>query len=375
MEKTSAYVLSIVGIVGVVAIAVLMLNGVSTETTDLTGMAVGTCTDSDGGMTYTTQGTVTGSWYRSGVTSSWTDSCKSTTSVKEYYCRTDGTAYMTTKSCATVGAGYTCSAGACVNTATTDSDSDGVYDSSDVCAGYDDTLDTDSDGTPDGCDSDDDGDGYSDADETAAGSDPEDATSVPVSYPDLVIDSSATTASLSGEAVVSSSGIVLDDGTVRVAMVGAIKNQGTATASGTSYNLFYLYYGSNSITLLGGTKTLNIGAGATDATSYVATGYSIGSTTGLSLLQALYDSGSATVSIQSTLDSSTSRGRYITESDETNNGGTVSVTLSSSSVTFTEAECTEHADCASGCGCFDYMCYVLASNSTSTEYYSSGVDC
>ena len=159
-------------------------------------------------------------------------------------------------------------------------------------------------------------------------------------------------------------------------MVGAIKNQGTATASGSSLSTFYLYYGSSSLTSYTGTKTLNIAAGSTDTTSYTTSNaYMYPATGAISLLQALYDSGSAAVTVQYTLDSSTRSGRYITESDETNNAGTVSVTLSSSSVTFTEAECTEHADCASGCGCFDYMCYVLASNSTSTEYWSSGVDC
>ena len=34
-----------------------------------------------------------------------------------------------------------------------DSDGDGVLDSADICIGYDDYIDTDSDGTPDGCDS------------------------------------------------------------------------------------------------------------------------------------------------------------------------------------------------------------------------------
>ena len=38
-----------------------------------------------------------------------------------------------------------------------DSDGDGVDDGSDVCEGYDDNTDWDNDGTPDGCDADDDG--------------------------------------------------------------------------------------------------------------------------------------------------------------------------------------------------------------------------
>lgn len=47
--------------------------------------------------------------------------------------------------------------------ASTDSDGDGIPDTDDVCPGFDDTVDTDSDGTPDGCDDDDDGDGVPDS--------------------------------------------------------------------------------------------------------------------------------------------------------------------------------------------------------------------
>ena len=52
-----------------------------------------------------------------------------------------------------------------------DSDADGVADSSDACPGYDDTVDVDADGIPDGCDSliDSDEDGISDADDQCAG--------------------------------------------------------------------------------------------------------------------------------------------------------------------------------------------------------------
>ena len=50
-----------------------------------------------------------------------------------------------------------------------DSDSDGVCDSDDVCPGFPDGEDTDADGTSDGCDLDDDGDGLPDAVETLTG--------------------------------------------------------------------------------------------------------------------------------------------------------------------------------------------------------------
>ncbi|MEW7281346.1 Calx-beta domain-containing protein, partial [Aquimarina sp. 2201CG1-2-11] len=47
----------------------------------------------------------------------------------------------------------------------TDSDNDGVPDTSDICPGFDDTQDNDNDGVPDGCDLDDDNDGITDIDE------------------------------------------------------------------------------------------------------------------------------------------------------------------------------------------------------------------
>lgn len=62
---------------------------------------------------------------------------------------------------------------------TTDTDGDGVYDSDDVCEGYDDADDNDGDLTPDGCDPDDDDDGYGDRLEIIAGSDPNESSSVP----------------------------------------------------------------------------------------------------------------------------------------------------------------------------------------------------
>jgi len=44
-----------------------------------------------------------------------------------------------------------------------DQDGDGVLDSADICAGFDDTADADGDGIPDGCDLDDDNDGILDS--------------------------------------------------------------------------------------------------------------------------------------------------------------------------------------------------------------------
>jgi hypothetical protein len=91
-----------------------------------------------------------------------------------------------------------------------DADSDGVCDAEDLCPGFPDGEDADADGTPDGCDEDDDddglldvvetltgifasasdtgtdpldadsdADGYRDGEEVAAGSDPNDPASIP----------------------------------------------------------------------------------------------------------------------------------------------------------------------------------------------------
>jgi hypothetical protein len=67
---------------------------------------------------------------------------------------------------------------ACPADALDDSDSDGSCDSVDLCPGSDDDLDADGDGTPDGCDlcpldaaDDSDGDGVCDSDDVCAGSD------------------------------------------------------------------------------------------------------------------------------------------------------------------------------------------------------------
>jgi subtilisin family serine protease len=50
-----------------------------------------------------------------------------------------------------------------------DGDADGVCDADDLCPGFDDVLDADADGLPDGCDPDDDGDGLPDGVETLTG--------------------------------------------------------------------------------------------------------------------------------------------------------------------------------------------------------------
>ena len=67
------------------------------------------------------------------------------------------------------------------DSADTDDDNDGVLDSNDAFPlDVNESVDTDGDGIGNNADLDDDGDGYSDVDEIAAGSDPLDASSVPI---------------------------------------------------------------------------------------------------------------------------------------------------------------------------------------------------
>ncbi|OUS03180.1 hypothetical protein A9Q86_01835, partial [Flavobacteriales bacterium 33_180_T64] len=58
--------------------------------------------------------------------------------------------------------------GACLDFPTNDCDGDGVLNSADVCEGFDDTIDTDGDLVPNGCDNDDDNDGVLDTLECVA---------------------------------------------------------------------------------------------------------------------------------------------------------------------------------------------------------------
>ncbi len=267
----------------------------------------------------------------------------------------------------------------------TDSDGDGVVDTADVCSGYDDTVDTDRDGTPDGCDSDDDGDGYSDADEATAGTDTLDATDYPM--PDLVGDSSTTTVSLSPGTVyiITTNGTIITSNVTANLTIGVL-NQGDGTAqaitSGSNYkytyNQLYLQYGGSS----------SAGTSWSDSSFSLAPlasrTYTARTTVYGSLLYALYTSGTVTATLAYAVDSYTyyrtsGSKTYtygISESDETNNNGTISVSVSSSGITFIGAECDTDSYCASGCGCntpgypdysaslTKYACYQYAGGST-----------
>ena len=85
----------------------------------LTQTCTDSCSDSDGGLVYTTQGTVTdNSLCSAGQTScpsaaTYTDSCIDATNLREYSCA--GNNYASSAyNCLNLGAGYTCSSGRCV---------------------------------------------------------------------------------------------------------------------------------------------------------------------------------------------------------------------------------------------------------------------
>src|SRR3989338_738494 len=356
MEK---YIVGAVLVVAIIGVLSLLMTGVSNN---LTGQAIGDplCTDTDGpvgagGLVYTTQGTISGgTWKTTGaVYADKTDSCvtsgRKAGMLLEGFCPDSTHGFYNYVDCATkVGAGYRCVSGACVLDSdadgvtdasdvcpgyddaadadsdgtpdgcetVTDSDSDGVADADDVCDGYDDAVNTDSDTVPDGCDDDDDGDGYSDADETAAGTDSLDATDYPVSYPDLTHDEDSTSMqSFEGDVYYIGSEVVgYDiDGTLSC----GIRNDGTTTATeahGKSYTYCYLYDDSMG-TYYSPSQRISLSSLASGEVYSWEYTFSSSGTTGLwnGILQEIYDGG-GDVYIKYDIDDSTVY--YITESDE-----------------------------------------------------------
>lgn len=107
----------------------LKVTGTDTTNTCTTTAEILGCRDSDSGFNYTTKGTATGTWYKSGTEGTWTDSCNSVTGkLQEYTCMSDAV-YTKTVDCSTISTkgatcsatdpsctslGYICSDGACV---------------------------------------------------------------------------------------------------------------------------------------------------------------------------------------------------------------------------------------------------------------------
>lgn len=150
--KTDKTVTYLVGIVLVIAIIVSVVSLYSANyDDDLTGAATAsTCSDTDSGIDYKTKGTISGgTWKTTGKTYAYKiDSCNVKGQLQEGFCPDSKHGFYVFKYCnQVVGTGYICYDGACA----LDSDSDGVPDTLDTCAGYDDKEDTDGDGIPDGC--------------------------------------------------------------------------------------------------------------------------------------------------------------------------------------------------------------------------------
>lgn len=111
-----------VAVIGIIILVVLSLwsSGFS-FTTFTTGTLAGqateiACTDTDSGMIYTTQGSISGgTWLTTGKAyDQKTDSCKDAVSVYEYYCADATHGYYTTQSCEKkVGTGSVCADGVC----------------------------------------------------------------------------------------------------------------------------------------------------------------------------------------------------------------------------------------------------------------------
>src|SRR3989338_4606333 len=131
VEKTNLSILSIVIIVAVVGIVIMLIGAKDTNDelssisagTDRVGFAIAsaTCTDTDSGFDYTTQGTISGgTWKTTGaVYSAKTDSCvtsgRKAGMLLEGFCSDSTHGFYVYKNCTTVvGAGYVCEDGACV---------------------------------------------------------------------------------------------------------------------------------------------------------------------------------------------------------------------------------------------------------------------
>src|SRR3989338_1487200 len=121
--------------------------------TNIAGQATGsvTCADTDGGIDYTTQGTISGgTWKTTGrAYADKTDSCVTSGSkagmLLEGFCSDSTHGFYRYTNCATVvGTGSICQNGACTST---DSDGDGLTDAEEATYGSDPSdADTDDDG-------------------------------------------------------------------------------------------------------------------------------------------------------------------------------------------------------------------------------------
>lgn len=123
-NKTSMYLLSIVGVVAIVGVIVMLFNSAGILNSTISGQAISTakilnptikitCTDSDGADDKYTKGETTGAESRRDAVSTFTDTCihftETAEGVMEYYCE-NGLVKSNDHACGTNG----CADGACV---------------------------------------------------------------------------------------------------------------------------------------------------------------------------------------------------------------------------------------------------------------------
>ncbi len=254
----------------------------------------------------------------------------------------------------------------------TDTDSDGLYDYQETLGMYGSVAFAPTNPT----DSDSDDDGYTDGYEVITShTGPMSATSYPrTSYPDLAFDSSTTSVVLTGTAYVLD-GIVFDESASARIVLG-ITNYGTGTASGNMQSIVGLYHHNSSSIASKTISSTSFSLNSLSSTT-VSGSVSLSGTYALTYLQALYDSSTAPVQLTYAIDSSIYRTYGITESDETNNNGTVYMVPDISGLTFEEVECMYTRDCPTGCGCEDKICYEYTTVTTSTgdSTYLTDTEC
>jgi hypothetical protein len=121
LNKTSGYILAIVGIVAVVGIIIMIINNVGSSS-NISGQAIGTktrllkCSDTDGGENFVSEGTVSGGMWASNSSYSdpMTDNCYGEERLTEFYCNKDGIHLeVDFIYCDSIDSRYTCHDGKC----------------------------------------------------------------------------------------------------------------------------------------------------------------------------------------------------------------------------------------------------------------------
>lgn len=315
LDKTSGYILGIVGIVALVGIVVMIMNNAGVFSTNISGQVTsaacgdGTCVSPENSRNCPAD-------------------CGTAPTCGDGTCVSPETPLRCPADC---GAVPTCGDGTCDSkenvrncpTDCRDADTDGVPDSLDVCAGYDDSVDADKDGVPDGCDV---CTGYDDSVDTDADSTPDGCD-----LPDLVLDAAGTSVYFAGKAWVNNSNGDVINQSANATVYLSVMNEGTETASGTSYNDVDILYSGSYIANPSSSYTyFNMRVGSSQLLP-LGDSAPLRSTTDssvLSFLQEIYDSGTPTVTISYDIDYASTL--YIVESDESNNEGTYDIAVGSS---------------------------------------------